>query len=177
MHAVSSRCADQVEDLVAFFASFPSALLSHGNRASARAACERTSICACGRPCLESASPETAMCCARAVVRAAGSTPATTARGCEIRPAVVRTCAPTLAAFTRDTSRPPGSLRPAPGVRSCREHQAADDDNWILVTRRNAIIHESFRVISIMNYCISPDETLENGIQKSRFCFTTGRCV
>jgi hypothetical protein len=33
----------------------------------------------------------------------------------------VKTCALTFAAFTRDTSRPPGSLHPAPGVRSYRQ--------------------------------------------------------
>jgi hypothetical protein len=45
-------CADQVKDLVALFASFPSAILSQGasERASARAACESTSIYACERP-------------------------------------------------------------------------------------------------------------------------------
>ena len=95
-------CTDQVQDLVAFFASFPTALLYHGNRASARAASKRTSICpwkVLARDC---------------DVACAGSRFAPQA-------ARVKTCALTLATFTRDTSRSPGSLHPAPGVRSYRE--------------------------------------------------------
>jgi hypothetical protein len=46
-------CADQVEDLVAFFASFPSALLSQGASERARARGVQAHIYACERPCLE----------------------------------------------------------------------------------------------------------------------------